>query len=313
MRLSARAATGIRRARGLPWVAVAALFLGGCFASERTLTRDAFVAAYACPKNQVSVQGDGATRPLEAVGCGHDVQYDCHVSHGAIVCTPVQSVAVSSASTAWSCPENRISVEAIPAPTPKPPADVLADPARLAIWQGQLAASPSTLTFAASGCGKKAEVSCTYSIAPGDGVTYGDNLSWSCFPAPDGSAIANLKDDLLHVAAEARLGAGQVVTLGPVVEAVRPDSSAGRAGLMTGDVILEVDHQPIGDDRTTAANRIDEYMHAPGTTSHLFHVRRGATTLDMTIEAPPRPTAAPVTAPAPSSSGQPPSPAPTAR
>jgi hypothetical protein len=103
-------------------------------------------------------------------------------------------------------------------------------------------------------------VSCTYSVVPGDGATYGDSLSWSCFTATDGSALANLNDDLLHVAAEARLGAGQLVTLGPVVEAVRPDSSAGRAGLKAGDVILEIDHQPIGDDRTTAGNRIDEFM-----------------------------------------------------
>src|SRR5580658_335805 len=103
MRLSARVWLGISRGRGLTWAAVAALFLGGCFASERTLARDTFVAAYGCPKNQVWVRGDGATTPLEANGCGHGTYYECHASlkPRAIVCAPIQDSAVSAASSAW--------------------------------------------------------------------------------------------------------------------------------------------------------------------------------------------------------------------
>jgi hypothetical protein len=333
MRLSAQASTGIRRARGLTWVAVAVLCLGGCFASERTLARDVFVAAYGCPKNQVWVQGDGATTPLEATGCGHTTYYECHASleRHAIVCAPLQESAVSAASTAWSCPANRVSVEANPAPTPTPPPDVAADPERLAIWQRQLAAPPSALTFSASGCGQTAQVSCLYSIE--NGVSSGlptSDVRWSCFTARTATSSgdtelsrpnAGIATDAEHLIAEAHNLVhayaermlvekhSQFAHGGAVVEAVQPNSSAGKAGLEINDVILDIDHNVIGEDPVTANGRIEELMQRSAAASHLFHVRRGATTLDLTIDGPLRPVSP---APVSSSSGQPPSPAPMA-
>jgi hypothetical protein len=113
---------------------VAAVFLWGC-GTEMSLSRDAFVAAYRCPKDQVAVSGNGGSLPIEVVGCGHSAQYSgCCTSQG---CVSVQDLAVSEASATWSCPKQQIQIGPSRAPDPpQPPADVAADPARLSIWTG---------------------------------------------------------------------------------------------------------------------------------------------------------------------------------
>jgi len=116
-------------------VAPLGLAVSGCgemFKGDAAIARDTFATAFVCPKTQVAINGDGYAIPVEAAGCGHSAQYDCHgdASVNAIVCNPVQQLAKSAASTAWSCPEDRISIESNPTPAPQPPADVAADPAR---------------------------------------------------------------------------------------------------------------------------------------------------------------------------------------
>jgi hypothetical protein len=222
MKLSTRTASVTPAVVLHAWVTVVGWALGGCGPwSLPPIVRDTFAAAYGCPKDHVSVTGDGSTIPVEAAGCGHTAQYDCQgdASVNAIVCTPVQQVAKSAASNAWSCPEDRISVETNPVPAaPQPPADVAADPARLAIWQRQHAAPPSVRTFSASGCGQKAQVSCTWSVLAGDGVTSGDSVVWSCFSTPDGSALENLPHDVT----KSRTGVVRTIDAGANVDAGAP-------------------------------------------------------------------------------------------
>ncbi len=297
MNVSKRSADLTRSAR-IAWTAPVALVLGGCHGWEWQ-AKDRFAATYHCPKDQVTLHGRGDASPIEATGCGHRAEYTCSTPP----CRSAEDFAVESASDAWSCPKERISIETlqVPTPQPQPPPDVAADPARLAIWQKNDGAPSPTRAFSASGCGRKGTVTCTirFDTSVVEGTEFTD-AAWRCYTGSPLERMAEVHDALLHVAAQARLGNGQFACLGPVVEAVRPDSSAGKAGLMAEDVILEVDHQPIGDDRATAGNRIYNLIHVPG--FHLLHVRRGKTTLDLRIEESPQPGPA---APAPSGSGQP--------
>lgn len=278
MRLPIRT-TVATRAAGFTCVAVVG-FVAGCWASDTSVARDTFAATYSCPKNQVSVSGNGQDVPIEAVGCGHSAQYSCIASSPA--CTSAQETAVSAASDAWSCPRARIQVgtnRALAAPEP-PPADVAADPARLAIWQQHHAGPTVQRTFSTSGCGKQEDVLCVYSLQTwiASGLPASGGM-WSCSMPPPSSS------EDVHGIAQALLAAetGQFACMGPLVLSVRPDSPASKAGLSAGDVILEIDHQAIGDDRAAAKKRIDELAHSPGMMSHVFHVRRKATTLDLTI------------------------------
>jgi hypothetical protein len=78
------------------------------------------------------------------------------------------------------------------------------------------------------------------------------------------------------------LGVYGFALVGPVLTEVRPATPASAAGLAPGDVILEIDHQVIGRD----AGRILELLHVESATSHLIHLRRGETTLDVTMAVP---------------------------
>ncbi len=74
--------------------------------------------------------------------------------------------AVESASTAWSCPKDRIAVVSEAAPTQAaPPADVAADPAadpaRLAIGKKHLPDPDSHRVFVLSGCGNTGSFQCS--------------------------------------------------------------------------------------------------------------------------------------------------------
>ncbi len=308
MRLSLRTRGGIPAAK-VTYVAAVGLLLGGCHASERTLARDAFVAAHGCPKNQVVVSGNGDSVPIEAVGCGHRVQYSCPTS---IVCVSVQDLAVSAASSTWSCPEERIQVgSSRPPDPPQPPADIAADPARLAIWKGQLASPVTHRTLTASGCGEEGDVSCTYTIDPGvPGITNSVGI-WGCFAPPSGATARSRS-----APNSGPLGLG---LLGPSVYELRPGSPGDKAGLASGDVLLEVDHQSVGQG-LEAGKRIVDLLRVASVSGHAIRVRRGTSTLDLTIQAatatsPPvsAPSSSAPAAPTPSPSATIPSPAPTAR
>jgi hypothetical protein len=195
MKLSVRARTGIRRACRLMWVAVVAWVLGGC-ATETSLSRDAFVATYGCPKNQVAVSGNGDSVPIEAAGCGHSAQYSgCFTSTG---CVSVQDLAVSEASTAWSCPKQRIEIGPTRAPDPPPPpTDVAADPARLTIWKGQHDGPVTHRTLSAAGCDHKGDVTCDYGVVPGvPGVTNNTGV-WACSVSPPNSPASVALDTIV--------------------------------------------------------------------------------------------------------------------
>jgi hypothetical protein len=65
MKFLVRGASAINGVAKVTWVAAA--FLGGR-ATEKSLSRDAFVAAYGCPKDQVAVSGNDDSLPIEVVG-----------------------------------------------------------------------------------------------------------------------------------------------------------------------------------------------------------------------------------------------------
>jgi hypothetical protein len=183
-------------------VLVVAWVLGGCSATERSLSRDAFIATYGCPKTQVVVSGNGDSIPIEAVGCGHSAQYsECYTSKG---CVSVQDLALSEASTTWSCPKQQIEIGMSRAlDPPQPPADVAADPARLTIWRGQHAGPVTHRTVSASGCGQKAEVTCDYGVVPGvPGVTNSTGV-WACNVPPPSSPASVALDVLAKAQLEA--------------------------------------------------------------------------------------------------------------
>jgi hypothetical protein len=90
----------------------------------------------------------------------------------------LQSRAVTAASEAWSCPEDRIQVVSADAPSgaaPQPPADIAADPARLAIWQKNRPDPSDVREFSASGCGRTGTIECRYTFDVAN-----QNLHWIC-------------------------------------------------------------------------------------------------------------------------------------
>jgi hypothetical protein len=89
----------------------------------------------------------------------------------------------------------------------------------------------------------------------------------------------------------------------PKVIEVSPGGPAAGAGLATGDVILEVDHQSVGD-WAQSGKRIVDLLPVANASSHSIHVQRGTQTLDVTIS-PAAATTAPITS---SSPGNPPPP-----
>jgi hypothetical protein len=93
----------------------------------------------------------------------------------------LQSRAVTAASAAWSCPEDRIQVVSTDSPNgaePQPPADVAADPARLAIWQRNRPDQSDVREFSASGCGRTGTIECRYTFDVAN-----QNLHWTCAPS----------------------------------------------------------------------------------------------------------------------------------
>jgi hypothetical protein len=90
----------------------------------------------------------------------------------------LQSRAVTAASAAWSCPEDRIQVA--PADIPlgavqQPPPDIASDPARLAIWRRGRPHPSDVRDFSVSGCGKTGTIECRYAY---DVAQQG--LLWTC-------------------------------------------------------------------------------------------------------------------------------------
>lgn len=94
-------------------------------------------------------------------------------------CGSPKEAAYRSFSEAYSCPENRITIEAIKDvtmtelwlrahPEPDPPAEIRADPARLAVWkkarqknlEGLMRGLRQYELFHASGCGHEVDYAC---------------------------------------------------------------------------------------------------------------------------------------------------------
>jgi S1-C subfamily serine protease len=77
--------------------------------------------------------------------------------------------------------------------------------------------------------------------------------------------------------------------VGNAVDAVRQGGPAEKAGLLAGDMILEVDHQGVGEagvreDPSLAETRVSELLHA-GASRHSLRVQRGTQMLELTIVA----------------------------
>jgi hypothetical protein len=92
----------------------------------------------------------------------------------------LQSRAVTAASAAWSCPEDRIEVVSMGGPNgaePQPPADVAADPARLDVWKRNRPDPSDVREFSASGCGRTGTIECRYTFDVAN-----QNLHWVCVP-----------------------------------------------------------------------------------------------------------------------------------
>ena len=110
--------------------------------------------------------------------------------------------AVASASKTWSCPTDQISVvsESRQIETP-PPADIAADPARLAIWQKNRPDSAHHRNVVLSGCGKTGVFQCNYEgyTDPGGGVA----ADWSCGGPFDDGTMAGTAAQLMTEAAAA--------------------------------------------------------------------------------------------------------------
>jgi hypothetical protein len=196
--------------------------------------------------------------------------------------------ALLAASTSWNCPTDQIKILSVSGQQrDPPPADVRADPARLAVWQKK--ADPEARNYVLSGCGETATVSCTY-VSSGSEEWFGCDAPPTHY-GPDGG----------RAAAAGPFGLDMV---GATVWGVAPGAPADKAGLVFGDNILEVDNQSVGQG-PPAGNRINELLHVSGTPTHSLRVMRGTSTLDLTIlspalapaatalggAAPPRPTA----------------------
>jgi len=91
-------------------------------------------------------------------------------------------VAVSAASVAGSCPKERLNAVPATDPPKAPPADIAADPARLAIWQRTQADNQPNPErdrgFNISGCGGEWRTHCLYQYLPDKGN------HWQCWAIP---------------------------------------------------------------------------------------------------------------------------------
>jgi hypothetical protein len=150
----------------------------------------------------------------------------------------LQSRAVTAASTAWSCPEDRIQVAPVDIPlgaVQQPPPEIAADPARLAIWRKGRPDPSDLREFSASGCGKTGAIECRYAY---DYVNQG--LHWVCaVPNPlivdisgrvDGlgpqSGVVGATPEALEALAAQMDASGQAT----VAEALRAKAQQLRAG-----------------------------------------------------------------------------------
>jgi hypothetical protein len=179
-----------------------------------------------------------------------------------------ESGAIKVAAAAWSCPKDQITLvsEGGQQREPPPP-EVAADPKRLAVWQGQ--ADPEARTYVVTGCGHTGRVSCAY-------ATSGQYIVWTCEGPP------SIPESTGEPEETGPMGVG---TLGATVIAVRPASPAANAGLVKGDLILEIDNQSVGDG-PGASGRIVALVRAARAGGHTIRVQRGTRTLDLTLGAP---------------------------
>jgi hypothetical protein len=214
-------------------------------------------------------------------------------------CASLNGTARDEFAKATTCPPERVTVVPRPdyrmplPPDAPPPADIAADPGRLAYWQQQRDTqrhhlqNPDCEMFEATGCGQSLMLCCEHPTGDQGEVLMS---SASCM----GEAL--LRSALLGAKApnDGRWGFGLVG--GTRVDEVRPGSPADKAGLVPGDVILEVDHQAVGDS-AVAGLHIVALMQSEGASSHSLRVQRGTQTLDLAVDA--RPSASPAPSPPP--------------
>jgi hypothetical protein len=208
-------------------------------------------------------------------------------------CASLSGEAKSEFARAASCPPDRVTVEPRPGlQSPllgeSPPPDVAADPARVAFWRQQREAKRRELFgecewFESSGCGRRDTYCCEH--PSGD---HGEVLMSSASCTPMSALLAALQPSMT-------LGKSYygLELDGPAVSQVRAGSPGNQAGVLPGDVFLEVDHQLV----SGSGIRVLELLRTEGATSHALRVQRGSQTVDLTIAAPastaPTPPAAP--------------------
>jgi membrane-associated protease RseP (regulator of RpoE activity) len=182
---------------------------------------------------------------VAVVACGPHPHYVAVRSPEQIALT----VAGEQFAQSFVCPTNRVIVKVEPLMA-TPPADISADPERLALYNQQIAAQmQSTLMVSASGCGQGAMYVCT--------------------PAGDSTACA--------VAQRGRLGL-EIFSPTSTISGVIPGGVGERLGFRVGDVFAGLDHQAITDLAT--ALRV---LNDPASPGHVLTVNRAGTRVDVAV------------------------------
>jgi hypothetical protein len=183
-------------------------------------------------------------------------------------CRGLTGEAADVASAAWSCPSAQIKLLTVTKQVrDPPPPEVIADSERMAVWQGH--EDPDARGFVFTGCGETGIVTCGW-------VSFGPQQTIQCKPPRTYYGINWGRND------SGPFGMGLNDTM---IASIRPTGPADTGGLAYGDVILQVDHQPVGEG-PDGMNRIVSLLRAGPASSHVIDVRRGTSTISLTMPSP---------------------------
>jgi membrane-associated protease RseP (regulator of RpoE activity) len=165
------------------------------------------------------------------------------------------TIAAGQFSQSIQCPIDRVSVS-FEAVAPNPPApDVAADPARLAMYNQQIAAELAMLRMVnASGCGHAAMFRC----AVRDTRHHGEL-----------AVCAMIERGKLGVS---------ILRATRTIDRVEPGGLGERLGFRAGDVLVALDHQPITDTNDYVRQVAD-----PQSPGHVVTVQRGMSLVDISV------------------------------
>jgi membrane-associated protease RseP (regulator of RpoE activity) len=153
------------------------------------------------------------------------------------------------------CPMERVSAGLDATATKPPPADVAADPARLAMYNQQVATDLATNRWVeVRGCGHIAEYQCHHWV-----------------PLHGGDQVACTLSD------HDPYGLSMVMAT-RTIDAVAPGGLGERIGFRAGDVVVALDHQPVTD-----GGAYRKAINDPASPGHVVTVKRGAEQMNLTV------------------------------